>query len=470
MLFGVEDPLYLSTHTPPARLVSDEVAAAGGGIVQLLRYLAPDETPDPDTTRGELNAHARRAGLDPSGPPDVLGPSAEPGSGVVEQRYLHVMTVAHGMPTAANGGLPGRPPVAVEGRPGLFVAGDWVGPRGLLADATVASGRAAALAAREAGWPAGRRGTMSAMSGRMSQADAATFEAERGRLTGLAYRLLGSVSDAEDVVQDAWLRWLAADRDTIDSPPAWLTTVVSRLGIDRLRARRRDQERYVGPWLPEPLVGPLSTAGGAAPPSSDPAEVAELSDSLTTAFLLMLEELTPTERLTVLLADVFDEPFSSVAEILDKSESAVRQQAVRARRKLRAAAPSGRPAADAEQRRTAEAFLAATALGDLDTVLSLLAPDVVLLSDGGPDHRAARHPVVGPHRVARLVLNLAARLPDRTEIESGSINGSPGIIVRIDHQPIFVMAVEVVGAQVQGIKVVVNPDKLAAIDQPHVIT
>jgi RNA polymerase sigma factor (sigma-70 family) len=301
-------------------------------------------------------------------------------------------------------------------------------------------------------------------------AEVELFQSHRRQLFAVAYRMLGSASDAEDVVQDAWLRWLAADRATIDSPPAWLTTVVSRLGIDRLRARRREQERYVGPWLPEPLVGPLPTAGGATPPSSDPAEVAELSDSLTTAFLLMLEELTPTERLTVLLADVFDEPFSSVAEILDKSESAVRQQAVRARRKLRAAAPSGRPAADAEQRRTAEAFLAATALGDLDTVLSLLAPDVVLLSDGGPDHRAARHPVVGPHRVARLVLNLAARLPDRTEFESGSINGSPGIIVRVDHQPIFVMAVEVVGAQVQGIKVVVNPDKLAAIDQPHVIT
>ncbi|MGZ4726732.1 MAG: RNA polymerase sigma factor SigJ [Acidimicrobiales bacterium] len=305
----------------------------------------------------------------------------------------------------------------------------------------------------------------------MSASDAATFEAERPRLTGLAYRLLGSVSDAEDVVQDAWLRWLAADRAGIDSPPAWLTTVVSRLGIDRLRARRREQERYVGPWLPEPLIGPLPTdPPGPADGTTDPAEVAELSDSLTTAFLLMLEVLSPTERLTVLLADVFDEPFSSVAEILDKSESAVRQQAVRARRKLRAAAPSGRPAADAEQIRTAEAFLNATAVGDLDTLMSLLAPDVVLLSDGGPDHRAARHPVVGPHRVARLVMNLSNRLPAGAQVDVGSINGSPGIIVRIDHQPFFVMAVEVVDQHVQGIKVVVNPDKLASIDRPHAIT
>ena len=146
VLFAVEDPLYLSTHTPPARLVSDEVAEAGGGIVQLLRYLAADENPDPDATRAELGAHARRVGLDPAGPPSALGRPADGSadSGVVEQRYLHVMTVAHGMPTVANGGLAGRPPVAVEGRPGLFVAGDWVGTEGLLADAAVASGRAAA--------------------------------------------------------------------------------------------------------------------------------------------------------------------------------------------------------------------------------------------------------------------------------------------------------------------------------------
>ncbi|MGZ4715988.1 MAG: phytoene desaturase family protein [Acidimicrobiales bacterium] len=138
VLFGVDEPLYLSTHTPPAGLVSDEVAAAGGGVVQLLRYLAADETPDPDTTRAELATHARRVGLDPAG---------GEGSGVVEQRYLHVMTVAHSMPTAANGGLPGRPPTAVDGRPGLYVAGDWVGPVGLLADATVASARDAAMQA-----------------------------------------------------------------------------------------------------------------------------------------------------------------------------------------------------------------------------------------------------------------------------------------------------------------------------------
>lgn len=154
VLFGVDEPVYLSTHTPPADLVVPEIASAGGGVVQLMRYLATDETPDPDVTRAELALHAQRVGLDPTGPADHLdsadragsraGTSPASGSGVVEQRYLHVMTVAHGMPIAAHGGLTGRPGVAVAERPGLFVAGDWVGPVGMLADAAVASGRAAA--------------------------------------------------------------------------------------------------------------------------------------------------------------------------------------------------------------------------------------------------------------------------------------------------------------------------------------
>jgi RNA polymerase sigma-70 factor (ECF subfamily) len=257
------------------------------------------------------------------------------------------------------------------------------------------------------------------------------------------------------VVQDGWLRWQRVDRSTIERPEAWLTTVVSRLGLDRLRARQRDRDRYVGPWLPEPLVGQ----------ATDPAAHAEVADSLTTAFLLLLEALSPTERLTILLADVFDEPFSSVATVLGKSESAVRQQAVRARRKLRDAAPAGRPVTDPDQLRVAEAFLAATAVGDVDTVLSLLAPDVVLLSDGGRDHHAARRPVVGPHRVSRLMLSLAARMPPDAVVELRSVNGSPGIVVRIGGTPAFVMAVEAAGGLVHGIKVIVNPDKLGAVDR-----
>ena len=309
---------------------------------------------------------------------------------------------------------------------------------------------------------------MTEMAG-LSARDSEVFERERPRLTGLAYRLLGSLTDAEDVIQDAWLRWQRVDRSTIERPEAWLTTVVSRLGLDRLRVRQRERDRYVGPWLPEPLVRLDEPVDQREPtlaqPGGDPERHAELADSLTTAFLLLLEELSPTERLTILLADVFDESFASVAVVLGKSESAVRQQAVRARRKLRDAAPAARPPSDPEQLRVAEAFLAATALGDVDTVISLLAPDVVLLSDGGPDHHAARRPVVGPHRVSRLMLNLASRLPANAVIDVRWVNGSPGIVVRVGGAPVFVVAVEVGDGLVHGVKVVVNPDKLTAIDR-----
>jgi len=309
---------------------------------------------------------------------------------------------------------------------------------------------------------------MTEMAG-LSARDSDVFERERPRLTGLAYRLLGSLTDAEDVIQDSWLRWQRVDRSTIERPEAWLTTVVSRLGLDRLRVRQRERDRYVGPWLPEPLVRLDEPIDQREPtlgrPGGDPERHAELADSLTTAFLLLLEELSPTERLTILLADVFDESFASVAVVLGKSESAVRQQAVRARRKLRDAAPAARPPSDPEQLRVAEAFLAATALGDVDTVISLLAPDVVLLSDGGPDHHAARRPVVGPHRVSRLMLNLANRLPADAAIDVRWVNGSPGIVVRVGGTPVFVVAVEVAGGLVHGVKVVVNPDKLTAIDR-----
>ena len=178
-------------------------------------------------------------------------------------------------------------------------------------------------------------------AGAMSVSDVERFEHERPRLVGLAYRLLGSVADAEDVVQEAWLRWQQTDRDAIEQPAAWLTTVTSRIGLDRLRARQRDRADYVGPWLPEPIVVPMDTA--------DPAHHAELSDSLTTAFLVLLEELSPTERLVLLLADVFDQPFAEISTILGRSTRRLpagrpRGPAARSgRRRLRAVVGAGRP-------------------------------------------------------------------------------------------------------------------------------
>jgi RNA polymerase sigma-70 factor (ECF subfamily) len=290
----------------------------------------------------------------------------------------------------------------------------------------------------------------------MSDLDAAAcFEHERPRLVGLAYRLLGSLTDAEDVVQEAWIRWQQADRDAIERPAAWLTTVVGRLGLDRLRARQRDRAEYVGPWLPEPLVR-----------EPDPAELAELSDSLTTAFLLLLERLSPVERLVLLLADVFEEPFATVAEITGRSEAATRQLAVRARRKLhteREATAERTPTR--EQRAVAARFLQATMVGDRETVVALLHPDVVGLSDGGPRRRAARYPIVGAHRVERWMVNNARRMRDLRP-EPVDINGSPGVVLRHRGEAVLALAVEVGDGLVQRITVVVNPDKLAAVDRP----
>ncbi|MFM2070165.1 MAG: hypothetical protein RLZZ623_428 [Actinomycetota bacterium] len=283
------------------------------------------------------------------------------------------------------------------------------------------------------------------------------FLAERPRLIGLAYRLLGSLSDAEDVVQEAWLRWSRVDVDQIERPGAWLTTVVSRLGLDRLRARRREQVDYVGPWLPEPFVRPMHL--------DDPHQVAELSDSLTTAFLVMLERLSPDERLTILLVDVFAEPFASVAHLLGKSEDACRQIAVRARRKLLALRANGdqvhRP--PQEQMALAAAFVGAVMSADLGAVRAMLASDAVLTSDGGPHRHAARRPVVGPDRIARFLVNLARRLPPEATFEPVWVNGSPGAMSSIAGRPYMVTVIEFMGDLVVRQYSMLNPDKLAAI-------
>jgi RNA polymerase sigma-70 factor (ECF subfamily) len=296
-------------------------------------------------------------------------------------------------------------------------------------------------------------------------APADVFAVERPRLLGLAYRLLGSMADAEDVVQDAWLRFDRTDPASIERPAAWLTTVVSRLGLDRLRARQRDRADYVGPWLPEP-IGEPSTAAGAA---SDPAEHAALADSLTTAFLVLLETLTPTERLALLLADVFAEPFVDVAAVLDKSEAATRQLTSRARRKLRDADPAladRRPVPMDEQQRIATELVVAVASGDIERAARLLAPDVILLSDGGADTRAARRPVEGRSRVARLLVNLSQRFDPSEQFELRVLNHRPGLVAHRDGVPTFAMVVEVDDRLVRRIHGINNPAKLTFVDRP----
>ncbi len=287
---------------------------------------------------------------------------------------------------------------------------------------------------------------------------AVTFETERPRLVGIAYRTLGSVTDAEDVVQEAWLRCAGVDLATIDNPAAWLTTVTSRLALDRLRALSRRREDYVGPWLPEP-VG--STSGS----MSDPSNVVERADSLTLGFLVLLDRLSPTERVVFLLADVFGEPYSRIAEAVDKSEEACRQVASRARRRLRGDAPTEVRAAD---KGLLEALVTAIVLGDDVGVMALLAPDVRLVSDGGAARHAARRPVLGPDRVARLLVNLGTRIPSGGEPGWRVVNGQAAFTVVVDGVPDFVFLADcdVDSGRIVAVRIVSNPDKLAHVDDP----
>ena len=246
------------------------------------------------------------------------------------------------------------------------------------------------------------------------------------------------------------------------NPPAWLTTVVSRRGLDRLRQRKRERVDYVGPWLPEPVVTPATSP-------TDPATAAELSDSLTTTFLVALERLSPEQRLVVLLADVFGEPLSAVADTVGVSHAACRQLAVRARRKLREPAGDD-PLAPAgglspTSLATASALAAAVLDGDVDEVLRLLDPDAVLISDGGPNRHAARRPVVGRERVARFLVNLVHRFTERHTVEPVIMNGLPAMLLRLDGAPDVVQAVEVVDGVVTRVLIVSNPDKLAYVDR-----
>jgi len=281
------------------------------------------------------------------------------------------------------------------------------------------------------------------------------FDVERPRLVGLAYRLLGSLADAEDVVQEAWFRWAAADRAAIERPAAWLTTVVSRLGLDRLRAAQRARIDYVGPWLPEPIVEPMV--------ASEPERAAVLSDSLTTAFLVMLERLTPDERLVMLLVDVFGESFATAATASGKSEEACRQIAVRARRKLRTEPEHHRGTAR-EELAIATAFVNAVLSGDMDSVISMLTPDAVLISDGGARRHAARRPVIGAERIARFVINIGKRITAAPrEFHPVWVNGRPGVLVSLNGRPYMVTAVDVVDGQIDRYWSFLNPDKLSSI-------
>lgn len=284
------------------------------------------------------------------------------------------------------------------------------------------------------------------------------FEAERPRLLGLAYRMLGSLADAEDVVQDAWLRWAGTDQAVVENPAAWLTTTTTRVALDRIRSLARRREDYVGPWLPEPVALAPTTASG---PGADPEAATELAESMTLGFLVVLDTLSANERAVFLLADVFGEPYASISAAVGKSEDNCRQIASRARRKVRAARPPEVAPASPD---LLARMLLATSTGDIDTLLSLLDTDVVLLSDGGAERRAARRPVVGADKVARFMVNLARKNPP-TAARSGSLNGERVVIVELD-DGLMVVGGDVQDGRFVSIQIQRNPDKLAHVDAP----
>lgn len=281
------------------------------------------------------------------------------------------------------------------------------------------------------------------------------FTVHRRLLFGTAYRLLGSVADTEDVLQDAWLAWRKEDRSAVRNPRAYLVRTVTNLALNRLTSARATRESYIGPWLPEPLLT-----------SPDVAEDAELADTVSTALLVVLETLAPVERAVFVLREAFAFSHTEIAEILGRPEPTVRQIARRARQHV----DDRRPRYDADSVRHHEVtarFRAACAGGDLNVVMELLAPDVVAWSDGGGKITAARRPLYGNDHVARWLLGVLAK-PESAgaALEPATINAEPGLLITLGGQTIGTVSLGVSDGLVRHVRLQLNPDKLRGVNQP----
>jgi len=282
---------------------------------------------------------------------------------------------------------------------------------------------------------------------------------ERRQLIGLAYRLVGSLSEAEDVVQETYTRWYAlspAQRAAIDSPGAWLTTVAGRICLDLLGSARARRERYVGEWLPEPLPGQVTWTTG-RPPAADPADRITLDESINMAFLVVLESLTPAERVAFVLHDVFRYPFAEVAEIVGRSPAACRQLASSARRRIRATQVS--PAPVARQANLVKEFKKAWEAKDIEALIGLLDPDVKAVGDGGGLVSAALHPFEGREQVASYLLEVAGKASGHELLER-TVNGRPGLVLQQAGLTVAVFAFHVAEDRIRRIWGVRNPEKL----------
>ncbi len=282
------------------------------------------------------------------------------------------------------------------------------------------------------------------------------FSAHRSLLFTVAYEMLGSASDAEDVVQETWLRWAGVDQAEVHEPRAYLVRIVTRQSLNRLRSQARRREDYVGEWLPEPLLtGPDVTADF------------ELAESVSIAMLTVLETLGPAERAVFVLREVFETPYDEIAEAVGKSPAAVRQIAHRARDHVAARRPR-MPVSTAEQQEVVERFLAAVRGGDMQGLLDVLAPDVVVVSDGGGYVTAARRPIVGAQKVAGFLIGAARSLG--LEAKAVWINGSPGCRIEIGGELTAAVSVVVKSGRITHMYAILNPHKLAGLDGVAALT
>jgi RNA polymerase sigma-70 factor (TIGR02957 family) len=296
-----------------------------------------------------------------------------------------------------------------------------------------------------------------ARDGRMDAATEA-FVTHRNLLFTVSYEMLGSAADAEDVLQETWLRWAGVDLGTVRDQRAYLVRITTRQALTRLRTLRRRKESYIGPWLPEPLL--------TAP---DVAEDAELADSVSMAMLLVLETLTPTERAVFVLREVFGLEYDEIAGAVARNPAAVRQIAHRARAHVAARRPRGVVSA-AETRGALEAFQRAIETGDLQSLLDMLAPDIVLLTDGGGVKRAAVRPIVGAGRVARFLAIGVPRIGAQVSVERVQINGRPALIIRLSGEIESLVAMQIDDGLITGLYIVRNPEKLSRVERETAVS
>ncbi|GAA0965838.1 RNA polymerase sigma-70 factor [Acrocarpospora macrocephala] len=296
------------------------------------------------------------------------------------------------------------------------------------------------------------------MSDRAADPATEAFVAHRNLLFTVAYELLGSAADAEDVLQETWLRWVKVDVGQVRDQRAYLVRITTRQSLGRLRTMRRRKEAYVGPWLPEPLL--------TAP---DVAQDVELAESLSMALMLVLETLSPTERAVFVLREAFGVGYDEIAAAVDKTPAAVRQIAHRARRHVDARRPR-EVVSPSENRAALEAFQRALETGDLQTLLDVLAPDVVLVADGGGVKQAALRPVIGAEKVVRMIVGGIARYGGTATIGPTLVNGNPALVVHLDGELDGVIAIRVENALITGFYYVRNPEKLSRVESETPLT